>query len=611
MKTTLLRFSLIPCLFLLLLTGRLAVVSASEPVFLSETAQEYPLGFHVEILEDPHKQWTLEDVSSPEFDERFSLSQEAIPNFGFTDSAYWIRFQIQNDVETILTWLLELSCASMHSIDIYLALAECYPLSRQASSASCSLIEKHAGDRFPFSQREIRHRYFLFELPLVPHTRYTVYARFENADTMIFPLTVWSPRSYIEQTEREQLFQGIFLGILFIMAGYNFFLFLALGDPNVGYYVFFILSYGLFQASTAGFTTQYLWPNLLWWNHRAVPFFGSVGVIALLKFTSAFLMTRIHLPKLHRIIVGLQWGTLLIVVLILLPIVDVAKIFTPLVVITLIAMPVSLLAGVFSWLQGYHPARYFVLAWSGFIIAIFIRMLSNLTILPGNAIINSIDTLGAVVLVLLLSLALADRIQSITQEKEQAQTEALHLKDDLNAALQQVNDELEARVTARTAALERAENEILVLNQVMEGAEHLSSASTGLTEISTQIATEAEEISFQTSRVSSNSQQISSGMHDVATSTEEVAANIQEISQTITKVTEIVQQAVMIANSANTTITSLENHSQEIGQIVKVITDIAQQTNLLALKRHHRSCSGRRMGQRVYGRRARSQGTCP
>ena len=124
MKTTLFRFSLILNLFLLLMTESLAIVSASEPVLLSETAQEYPLGFHVEILEDPHKQWTLEDVSSPEFDERFSLSQEAIPNFGFSDSAYWIRFQIQNEVETIPTWLLELSCAAMHSIDIYLAPAE-------------------------------------------------------------------------------------------------------------------------------------------------------------------------------------------------------------------------------------------------------------------------------------------------------------------------------------------------------------------------------------------------------------------------------------------------------------------------------------------------------
>lgn len=582
MKRLLFHVSLQSLFLLLLLTDSVIVADASQPVFLGETIQEYSLGFSLEILEDPYKQWTLEDVSSPEFAEKFFLSQEAVPNFGFSDSAYWIRFEIQNETEALYKWLLELSCASMHAIDLYLAPAECYPLSRQHAE-SCSLIEKHSGDRFPFSHREIRHRYFLFELPLVPEIRYTVYARFENADTMIFPLTVWSPQAYIEQVERVQLFQGIFLGILFIMAGYNFFLFLTLRDPNIGYYVFFILSYGLFQASSAGFSTQYLWPNLVWWNYRAVPFFGSLGVIAFLQFTKTFLMTSINLPKLHRIIIGLQWIAIVTALLVLLPIVDIGKIFTPLVVITLIAMPVSLVAGILSWRQGYHPAFYFVLAWSGFIIAIFIRMLANLTILPGNAITNASDTVGAIVLVLLLSLALADRIRNITLEKNQAQTEALELKDNLNTALQQVNDELEARVAARTTELERAEHQILVLNQVMEGAEHLSQASTGLTEISTQIAAESEQISLQTSRVSSNSQQISRGMHEVATSTEEVAANIQEMAQTISRVTEIVRQAVKIANSANTTITGLEKHSYEIGEIVKVITDIAQQTNLLAL----------------------------
>ncbi|GAK57859.1 methyl-accepting chemotaxis sensory transducer [Candidatus Vecturithrix granuli] len=582
MKTALFRFSLIPNLFLLLMTGSLSIVSAGEPVLLSETAQEYPLGFHVEILEDPEKQWTLENVSSPEFQSAFSLSQEAVPNFGFTDSAYWVRFQVQNQSESITQWLLEFSCAAMHSIDLYFGSADCFVASNQASE-QCQIITKHAGDRFPFSQREIRHRYFLFELPLVSHVTYTVYARFENADTMIFPLTLWSPRAYIQQTERIQLFQGVFFGILFIMAGYNMFLFLALRDSNIGYYVLFILSYGIFQASSAGFATQYLWPNLVWWNHRAVLFFGSFGVGAFLKFTSAFLRTQLHLPKLHRIILGLQVIAIFFMIIILLPPVDVRIIFTPLVILTLTAMPVSLLAGVLSWRRGYHPAFYFMLAWSVFIIGIFVRMLANLTVLPSNTFTNSSDNFGAVVLVLLLSLALADGIRSITQEKEQAQAETLHLKDDLNAALQQVNAELEARVAARTNALERAEHEILVLNQVMEGAEHLSNASSGLTRISTQIATESEQISFQTSRVSSNSQQISLGMRDVATSTEEVAANIREISRTITRVTEIVREAVLIANSANTTITSLESRSQEIGQIVKVITDIAQQTNLLAL----------------------------
>ena len=39
-----------------------------EPLILTDEQGEYPLGLHMEILEDPSGELTIEEVSSPEFD---------------------------------------------------------------------------------------------------------------------------------------------------------------------------------------------------------------------------------------------------------------------------------------------------------------------------------------------------------------------------------------------------------------------------------------------------------------------------------------------------------------------------------------------------------------
>jgi len=97
------------------------------------------------------------------------------------------------------------------------------------------------------------------------------------------------------------------------------------------------------------------------------------------------------------------------------------------------------------------------------------------------------------------------------------------------------------------------------------------------------MAVDAEQTSQQVSVVSSNSQKISQGVGEVSATMEEFAATIRETSRNAADVLNVVASAVKIADSADTTISTLESHSQEIGAIVKVITTVAQQTNLLAL----------------------------
>ena len=64
-----------------------------ESVMVTDSKGEYPLGLYLEILEDKEKKWSIQDVTSPEFAGEFVRNKLEIPNFGYTNSAYWVRFK--------------------------------------------------------------------------------------------------------------------------------------------------------------------------------------------------------------------------------------------------------------------------------------------------------------------------------------------------------------------------------------------------------------------------------------------------------------------------------------------------------------------------------------
>ncbi|HLE14507.1 MAG TPA: 7TM-DISM domain-containing protein, partial [Anaerolineales bacterium] len=114
----------IACLLILISVSLARAQSANGtgtgPVILSDDAEKYLLGLHLEILEDPGGQLTIQEVTSPEYSNRFVPSQEEVPNYGFTGSAYWVRFRLRNESQSVDDWLLEVGFPNMHYVDLYL-----------------------------------------------------------------------------------------------------------------------------------------------------------------------------------------------------------------------------------------------------------------------------------------------------------------------------------------------------------------------------------------------------------------------------------------------------------------------------------------------------------
>jgi signal transduction histidine kinase/CheY-like chemotaxis protein len=81
----------------------------------------------------------------------------------------------------------------------------------------------------------------------------------------------------------------------------------------------------------------------------------------------------------------------------------------------------GLTAGLLSWRRGYPPARYYTLAWACFLIGTCIFAFNKFGVLPANLFTENAMQLGSALEVVLLSFALANRINVAQQEKGQAE----------------------------------------------------------------------------------------------------------------------------------------------------------------------------------------------
>jgi signal transduction histidine kinase/PAS domain-containing protein len=389
-------------------------VVLTDEVILTDGIAEYALGLHLEILEDPDGRLTIEQVASPEYSEQFVPSQDKAPNLGYTDSAYWVRFRARNETAETHDWRLELGFANIQHVALYTPLA-------QSGNLESGFAVKQTGTSHPFSTRDVAFHHIVFNLSLPIQAEQTFYLRFQNDASMTLPLTLWSAAAFAQHSRSDMFMWGILYGVLLIMLGHNAFLFLSLRDRNYLYCALFLGDFLLFQASFAGHAQQYLWPDVVAWNRVSVlPFTTALPMMALL-FTASFLELRAHAPRLNRALTALL--VVLGLVLLLTPFVRYSLIVRPIVVLAIGSFLLMMVSGFALWRRGYRPAGFFTLSWTAFLVSIILLGLARYGLMPSTTLTEQGYLVGTVLTVLLLTLALADRIKLLEAEAEQASRE--------------------------------------------------------------------------------------------------------------------------------------------------------------------------------------------
>ncbi|MFN2188945.1 MAG: 7TM-DISM domain-containing protein [Candidatus Promineifilaceae bacterium] len=391
-------------------SAQVTASSSLEPVVLTDDQDKYSLGLHLEILEDPSGEWTIEDVTSPEFDSRFVPSEAEAPNYGFSKSVYWVRLRLRSEAQQTERWLLDVGFANMHYVDLYTPLGE-----------SDGFEVRSTGSLRSPETRDFSNPRIVLNLTIPSQSDETIYLRFQNGGPTILPLTLWQPDRFADAALREQIVAGMFFGVVFGLLLYHLFLFFSLREATYLYLVLLLAAVAVYEASQASYLELYLIPSAYLAKEQIIALATALLMISIVLLHDSFLTAKKLFPNIYRmdrVLIGI-WIALTPLAFFI-SYHDLAVIMSPMIVVTLAASSIALIA---AWPRGFRANRALIIALLGLFASILLFILGRLGVITNVATTESLFRLGFVSLAVCWSLALADRVNRLKSLTEEANLE--------------------------------------------------------------------------------------------------------------------------------------------------------------------------------------------
>jgi signal transduction histidine kinase len=359
------------------------------------------------VLEDDIGALTFDDVRGPA-EHRFRPLTRGGENAGHSRSVYWLRFRVKNTTSSS-SFIVELSATP--------EIAELYDDTGTV---------RRSGTSRPFGERDVAHANIAFRITLPRGEERTFWLRQQSGDTVLLDPVMWPEGSFWETRSGGRLLNGFCYGVLIGLAVYNLFLFLGTRDRNYLLYVAFQVTNGLTQAALDKYTFQYLWPDHPEWAARSVPVLECLALAAAFAFARAFLDTRRLSPRLDATMRMLFIASLVFAAACALIDQTALKTLIGAHFLGSIAL-IAVAATVAAARTGSTNARVFLVAWAVLLAATAMAVLAALGIVVSHGGFPLMK-LGSAVEAVLLSLALASRINALTRDRERAQRDILAAK---------------------------------------------------------------------------------------------------------------------------------------------------------------------------------------
>jgi two-component system NtrC family sensor kinase len=434
-------------------------VAAGPPLTVFEgTGTEASKALLVEVLPDPAGRLTADEALRST---NYIPQTQEVLNLGLGHSTYWLRFSVERSLGAE-TPVLQIMNPEIDRVDLYRSAGNGH--TEHLVAAGLSRTASH----LPADRMELA-----FDLPIDPGSRETFVIKVNSLKQLVLPIVLRSRSAKAEYDARRNLWVGIYLGVMVVMALYNLFIYFSIQDRSYLTYSVYILLVALTQLNFIGLGKSFMWPDNTWWSVKASLLLTLFTAIAAGEFMRRFIDIRRTAPSFDRIF---TWFYAFFVMCIL----AYATVF-PLEGYMLAQAGSGLFATfllicvVAVWRQGSRQAGFFLVAWSLFLVGTVVFVLRDMGILPYNEITTYTMPIGSAIEGVLLSFALADRINVLRREKEQSQALALAAARENERIIREQNTLLELKVKERTRDLEQSNEHLKRTQTQLVSAEKMAS----------------------------------------------------------------------------------------------------------------------------------------
>lgn len=407
---------------------------SAQDIIISNPDEMVPIGNHISFLEDNAATLTIQDIISIDYQKKFQKYNKEIFHQLASNSAIWIRFEVQN----------------LTNQDIWLEIgdsfntweADFYAPNGQGNYSKPNLLgslRKGKNNEFPsnyicaFLVQGENQKNQVFYLKLksgIPKSHYfqigTTFALYEHGRT-------------------QNIITIIFIGFIISIIAYKSFLYIITRD--IIYLLF--LGYLLSSIFITTFVSGYSFTDNPWfWNK--IPVWFATTYIFITIFTTKYL----ELKQTSKFFFYWIWG-LTFIICIIFPALSLFEIFTPATLanpyqVLILLFLISILSCcLYLVSKSIKKARFFTLAWIFNITGTCIFLLAINGVLDFNIFTQNGVNIGIMLQSLMFAMALGNRLNTLKLEKESAQAETLSL-------IQNQKVLLEKEVHEKTAQLQEA-----------------------------------------------------------------------------------------------------------------------------------------------------------
>ena len=259
----------------------ISVQGLGQPYVWKGKKQAVAIGLFTSVLEDSNGKLSITEIGDSSYRSRFHSVNRTSLHFGFTNSIYWLRFELKNYTGDSL--YLQLDQAFLPNVDLFY------------KDINGQWTKTTSGYGIGLENKPVIDHSQLFPLAFGAHTYFVRLQPYVHA----IPIQLMEKNFAQIRSATEKITYGIYAGLLLFAVIINFFLFVALKKLYFLNYSILVFFYLLTSALVMEGYAVYFFPDidLMFW-YRVIP---VADMPAFLFYCISFFELKKNYPQIYRV----------------------------------------------------------------------------------------------------------------------------------------------------------------------------------------------------------------------------------------------------------------------------------------------------------------------